>query len=38
LGLYPKLSRVCSHVLGSEHMLIVLDHSVERRKTGRQIK
>ena len=38
LGPVPKTVPTCSHVLGSKHVLIVLDYSVERCKTGRQIK
>ena len=38
LGPVPKTVPSCSHVLGPKHALIVLDYSVERRQTGRQIK
>ena len=34
----PKTVPSCSRVLGFEHVLIVLDYSVERCKSGRQIK
>ncbi len=38
LGPVPKTVPSCSHVLGPKHVLIVLDYSVERCKTDRQIK